>query len=101
MASSNDVMPSMLFSGPLRDGKGPVVDLAPLGGGAGGRARGDGMDGIQVNVTNTSNLPAEALEIDTAAAWASRARSGRCTTNWPAPSVATRRCSARPAWMAA
>jgi len=64
MASSNDVMPSMLFSGPLRDGKGTFVYLETLGGGAGGRARGDGMDGIQVNVTNTSNLPAEALEIE-------------------------------------
>jgi len=64
MASSNDVMPSMLFSGPMRDGKGTFVYLETLGGGAGGRARGDGMDGIQVNVTNTSNLPAEALEIE-------------------------------------
>ncbi|OZI25015.1 MULTISPECIES: hydantoinase B/oxoprolinase family protein [Bordetella] len=64
MASCNDVMPSMLFSGPLRDGKGTFVYLETLGGGAGGRAQGDGMDGIQVHVTNTSNLPAEALEIE-------------------------------------
>jgi N-methylhydantoinase B len=64
MASCNDVMPSMLFSGPKSDGKGTYVYLETLGGGAGGRARGDGMDGIQVHVTNTSNLPAEALEIE-------------------------------------
>lgn len=64
MASCNDVMPSMLFSGPMRDGKGTFVYLETLGGGAGGRAQGDGMDGIQVHVTNTSNLPAEALEIE-------------------------------------
>lgn len=64
MASCNDVMPSMLFSGPMRDGKGTFVYLETLGGGAGGRAIGDGMDGIQVHVTNTSNLPAEALEIE-------------------------------------
>jgi len=64
MASCNDVMPSMLFSGPKPDGKGSFVYLETLGGGAGGRARGDGMDGIQVHVTNTSNLPAEALEIE-------------------------------------
>lgn len=64
MASCNDVMPSMLFSGPMHDGKGTFVYLETLGGGAGGRARGDGMDGIQVHVTNTSNLPAEALEIE-------------------------------------
>lgn len=64
MASCNDVMPSMLFSGPKREGKGTFVYLETLGGGAGGRAQGDGMDGIQVHVTNTSNLPAEALEIE-------------------------------------
>ncbi|MDM9557599.1 hydantoinase B/oxoprolinase family protein [Bordetella petrii] len=64
MASCNDVMPSMLFAGPQRDGKGTFVYLETLGGGAGGRAQGDGMDGIQVHVTNTSNLPAEALEIE-------------------------------------
>jgi len=33
-----------------------------LGGGAGARLGRDGMDGIQVHVTNTSNLPVEALE---------------------------------------
>ncbi|MBC9904895.1 hydantoinase B/oxoprolinase family protein [Achromobacter xylosoxidans] len=64
MASCNDVMPSMLFSVPMQDGKGTFVYLETLGGGAGGRAQGDGMDGIQVHVTNTSNLPAEALEIE-------------------------------------
>lgn len=64
MASCNDVMPSMLFAGPKPEGKGTYVYLETLGGGAGGRARGDGMDGIQVHVTNTSNLPAEALEIE-------------------------------------
>ncbi|ALM82618.1 hydantoinase B/oxoprolinase family protein [Bordetella sp. N] len=64
MASCNDVMPSMLFSGPGPGGKGTFVYLETLGGGAGGRALGDGMDGIQVHVTNTSNLPAEALEIE-------------------------------------
>ena len=64
MASSNDVMPAMLFSGPARRGDKLFVYLETLGGGAGGRATGDGMDGIQVHVTNTSNLPVEALEIE-------------------------------------
>lgn len=64
MASSNDVMPAMLFSGPARRGDKLFVYLETLGGGAGGRAVGDGMDGIQVHVTNTSNLPVEALEIE-------------------------------------
>jgi N-methylhydantoinase B len=63
MASCNDVMPSMVFSGP-RAGGGTYVYLETLGGGAGARADMDGMDGIQVHITNTSNLPAEAMEIE-------------------------------------
>ena len=35
-----------------------------LGGGFGGRASKDGKDGVQVHITNTSNLPVEALEIE-------------------------------------
>ncbi|MBY4598277.1 hydantoinase B/oxoprolinase family protein [bacterium BD-1] len=64
MASSNDVMPSMVFSGRRSDGKGSFVYLETLGGGSGARADMDGMDGIQVHITNTSNLPAEAMEIE-------------------------------------
>lgn len=64
MASCNDVMPAMVFSGPRKDGSGTFVYLETIGGGAGGRAQGDGMDGVQVHITNTSNLPAEALEIE-------------------------------------
>ena len=36
--------------------------LETLGGGFGARATKDGLDGVQVHVTNTSNLPVEALE---------------------------------------
>jgi N-methylhydantoinase B len=36
--------------------------LETLGGGFGARASKDGIDGIQVHLTNTSNLPIEALE---------------------------------------
>ena len=36
--------------------------METIGGGAGGRSYKDGSDGIQVHVTNTSNLPVEALE---------------------------------------
>jgi len=64
MASCNDVLPAMVFSGPSRTGKGTFVYLETIGGGAGGRASGDGMDGVQVHITNTSNLPAEAMEIE-------------------------------------
>jgi len=64
MASCNDVMPSMVFSGPRKNGAGAFVYLETLGGGAGARCDMDGMDGIQVHITNTSNLPAEAMEIE-------------------------------------
>lgn len=40
----------------------PYVYLETLGGGAGGRAFSDGKDGVQVGITNTSNLPVEAIE---------------------------------------
>jgi N-methylhydantoinase B len=37
--------------------------LETLGGGFGGRAHKDGKDGVQVHITNTSNLPVEAIEM--------------------------------------
>lgn len=62
MASSNDVLPAIVFSGRHRRHKRTFVYLETLGGGAGARLGRDGMDGVQVHVTNTSNLPVEALE---------------------------------------
>jgi N-methylhydantoinase B len=61
MASSNDCCPAIVFSGRLAERTGDFVYLETLGG---GRARydGDGMDAIHVHMTNTSNLPVEALE---------------------------------------
>src|SRR5438045_3362483 len=59
MASSNDVLPAIVFSGRHQR---TYVYLETLGGGAGARLGRDGQDGIQVHVTNTSNLPVEALE---------------------------------------
>ncbi|NUR94518.1 MAG: hydantoinase B/oxoprolinase family protein [Kribbellaceae bacterium] len=38
------------------------VYLETIGGGFGARATKDGLDGVQVHVTNTSNLPVESLE---------------------------------------
>src|SRR5258708_21542679 len=35
-----------------------------MGGGAGARPTKDGLDGVHVHVTNTSNLPVEALELE-------------------------------------
>ena len=45
----------------LSDGA-PWVYLETIGGGFGARPTKDGLDGVHVHVTNTSNLPAEALE---------------------------------------
>ena len=40
------------------------VYLETLGGGFGGRAPKDGKDGVQVHITNTSNLPIESIEME-------------------------------------
>jgi N-methylhydantoinase B len=61
IAASNGANGCATFSGVGPDGR-YYVYLETIGGGAGGRAYRDGNDGIQVNVTNTSNLPIEALE---------------------------------------
>ena len=42
----------------------PWVYLETIGGGFGARASKDGLDGVHVHTTNTSNLPLEALEIE-------------------------------------
>lgn len=40
------------------------VYFETLGGGFGGRSTKDGKDGVQVHITNTSNLPVEAIELE-------------------------------------
>ncbi|MGH8264043.1 MAG: hydantoinase B/oxoprolinase family protein [Steroidobacteraceae bacterium] len=40
------------------------VYLETIGGGFGARASKDGIDGVHVHLTNTSNLPVEALEVE-------------------------------------
>lgn len=62
MASSNDCCPAIVFSGRWRERAGHFVYLETLGGGAGARFDADGMDAVHVHMTNTSNLPVEALE---------------------------------------
>jgi N-methylhydantoinase B len=54
----------MVFSGvdPARGSY--YVYLETIGGGAGATAQADGLDGVQVHVTNTSNLPIECLEME-------------------------------------
>ncbi len=55
------------FSGTRSGGSGPGgywVYLETIGGGGGARPDADGLDGIHVHATNTSNLPIEALELE-------------------------------------
>jgi N-methylhydantoinase B len=40
------------------------IYLETIGGGAGATAHADGLDGVQVHITNTSNLPVECLEME-------------------------------------
>ncbi|HXT80824.1 MAG TPA: hydantoinase B/oxoprolinase family protein, partial [Acetobacteraceae bacterium] len=61
-AASHDVVPAIIFSGPRRTGDGQFVYLETMGGGMGARTDADGMEAIHMHLTNTSNLPAEALE---------------------------------------
>lgn len=62
MAASHDSVPAIIFSGPRRTDDGSFVYLETIGGGMGARSDADGMEAIHVHLTNTSNLPAEALE---------------------------------------
>ena len=61
MAASNGACVSATFVGAREDG-GLWVYLETIGGGSGARRGKDGLDGVHVHMTNTSNLPAEALE---------------------------------------
>ena len=63
IAASNGANTSAAFFGRGADGK-YYVYLETLGGGAGARSYKDGTDGVQVHMTNTSNLPIEALETE-------------------------------------
>ncbi len=63
-AASNGANTGVHFSG-VRSATGRYfVYLETIGGGCGARLTKDGMDGVQVHMTNTSNLPVEALETE-------------------------------------
>ena len=64
IAACNGAITASTFSGvdPLTDQY--YVYLETIGGGFGAGACADGMDGVQVHVTNTSNLPVESLEAE-------------------------------------
>ncbi len=61
-AASNSASAGALFSGVHPETKKAWIYLEAIGGGAGARPSKDGLSGVQVHLTNTSNLPVEALE---------------------------------------
>jgi N-methylhydantoinase B len=64
VAAANGANTTAVFSGAdPRSGRNYLY-LETLGGGFGGRAAKDGKDGVQVHITNTSNLPVEAIEME-------------------------------------
>ncbi len=63
IAATNGANTAALFDGRNPDGS-PWIYLETIGGGSGARAGKDGLDGVQVHMTNTSNLPLEALETE-------------------------------------
>ena len=64
VAHSNGSNTAAIFAGTdPRSGR-QYVYIETLGGGFGGRATKDGKDGVQVHITNTSNLPVEAIELE-------------------------------------
>lgn len=63
-APSADMNAALVFSGPRLNGSGLFVYLETVAGGAGACSNRDGFDAVQVHITNTSNLPAEAMELE-------------------------------------
>ena len=64
VGAANGANTTAVFAGNHPEtGKGYVY-LETLGGGFGGRNDRDGKDGVQVHITNTSNLPVEAIEME-------------------------------------
>lgn len=64
IAACNGACIGAVFSGRNPETGAPYVYLETIGGGFGARATKDGLDGVHVHTTNTSNLPVEALEIE-------------------------------------
>ncbi len=63
-AASNGACFSITFAGHQPDDNRLWVYLETIGGGSGARFNKDGLDGVHVHMTNTSNLPVEALEME-------------------------------------
>lgn len=62
IAAANGANTTAVFAGVDPRNDTPYVYLETLGGGMGARPTKDGKDGVQVHITNTSNLPVEAIE---------------------------------------
>ena len=62
--ASNGACFSITFVGHQPDDNRIWVYLETIGGGSGARSSKDGLDGVHVHMTNTSNLPVEALEVE-------------------------------------
>ncbi len=63
-AASNGACFSITFAGHQPLDNALWVYLETIGGGSGARPTKDGLDGVHVHMTNTSNLPVEALETE-------------------------------------
>jgi N-methylhydantoinase B len=64
IAACSGAVASATFAGE-QPGSGELwVYLETIGGGSGARANKDGLHGVHVHMTNTSNLPVEALELE-------------------------------------
>jgi N-methylhydantoinase B len=64
VAASTGATTALIFSGTKSLTGKDFIYVEALGGGLGARAKKDGIDGIQVHITNTSNLPIEAMELE-------------------------------------
>jgi len=63
-AASNGATTALIFGGTKSLTGQDFVYVEALGGGMGASSKKDGMDGIQVHITNTSNLPVESMELE-------------------------------------
>jgi N-methylhydantoinase B len=64
IACTNSACTVAHFIGERPDDGSLWVYLETMGGGSGARPTKDGLDGVHVHITNTSNLPVEALEVE-------------------------------------
>lgn len=62
IAAANGANTTAVFSGVDPRSGNPYLYFETIGGGMGARATKDGKDGVQVGITNTSNLPVESIE---------------------------------------